>query len=104
MRRRPTSNTALLISGVLVATAGCSATSDDLSAVGGEVVYGADDRRDYFDLTDDAARDLVSGSMVALVSNAKLDVAGGDLARAPSWGHVDGLCPGEPFASQPAGA
>jgi len=70
----------------------------------GDIVYGADDRTEYFALADASARALISGAMVALVSNQVLRSTGGDLARAPTWGDVDGLCPGEPFADEPAAA
>jgi hypothetical protein len=42
--------------------------------------------------------------MVALVSRATWQATGGNLTRAPSWGQTAGLCPGEPFAEQPAAA
>jgi hypothetical protein len=104
MRCRPSTDTPLLIWGVFVAAAGCSAASSRLTSVSGEVVYGTDDRVDYFDLTDDAARTVLSRSMVALVSNETIEATNGDLSKAPSWGESDNLCPGEPFASQPAAA
>jgi hypothetical protein len=94
----------LLIGGVFVFAAGCSASSSRLSSASGEVVYGNDDRLDYFELTEDAARSTVAGSMVALVSNATIEATGGDLGKAPTWGQYDNLCSSEPFASQPAAA
>lgn len=70
-----------------------------------EVVYGSDDRREFFELTDPTARATVSGSTVALVSKGALgDTPGTFAAAVRSWGESANLCPGEPFAAQPAAA
>jgi hypothetical protein len=87
-----------------VSAAACAAGSDPAARRAGEVVYGTDDRLEAFELTDPGARALVSGAMVALVSNAVIEATGGRLAGAPTWGQAAGLCPGEPFADQPAAA
>jgi hypothetical protein len=90
---------------LLAATAlgsSCADRSDTLSRREGEIVYGQDDRLDYFQLTDPQSQTLMSGAMVALVANDVLSSTAGDLARAPTWGATADLCPGEPFADQPA--
>jgi hypothetical protein len=70
----------------------------------GQIVYGADDRVDYFGLTDESARALVAASVVALVPSEVIQSTGGALAGASTWGDRAGLCAGEPFLDQPAAA
>jgi hypothetical protein len=87
-----------------VTAVGCSADSVHLTRAGGAVVYGTDDRVDYFQLSAPEDRALMAAASVALVTKDMLDATGGDLSKAPSWGETDSLCPGEPFAEQPAAA
>jgi hypothetical protein len=69
------------------------------------LVYGADDRREYFELASPDERTLMSGSMVALVPRTALHESGGRvIIDARTWGEVAGLCADEPFADQPAAA
>src|SRR5262249_38343194 len=56
------------------------------------------------DVSDPRTRGIISGSMIALVSDDMIGATGGDLSRASSWGDLQELCPGEPFADQPAAA
>jgi hypothetical protein len=71
----------------------------------GALVYGDDDRREAFEVSDPAQRDLMSRSMVAIVPRAALRQDGGEPAvEAPSWGERANLCPGERFAEQPSAA
>jgi hypothetical protein len=96
--------TRTILQAVWVAGLGCSATSVGLSQTSEPVVYGTDDRIDYFQVADPQGQELIAGAAVALVTTAVLDSTGGDLAKAPSWQQTDDLCPGEPFATQPAAA
>jgi hypothetical protein len=67
------------------------------------VVYGADDRLEYFESSDDAAKQRLAGSVVALAAaNELVPTPDGYEIASASWGELLGLCPGEPFAEQPA--
>ncbi|HXI56219.1 MAG TPA: serine protease [Polyangia bacterium] len=86
-------------------TAGCGgAVGVDWNASGQPIVYGADDRRDYFQVSDPAARALMTESVVALVSRRWAASLPAGLASAPTAGTTHHLCPQEPFADQPAAA
>jgi hypothetical protein len=93
----------LQVVGLTVLGLACGATSR-ARPVTDAIVYGSDDRLDYFALPDPGPERLLAESMVVLVSSAVWKATGGDLARAPSWADAAGLCPGEPFADQPAAA
>jgi hypothetical protein len=68
------------------------------------IVYGADDRADFYELAADA-RASIANSAVALVPRQWLALDGERVQiQAPRWGELEGLCPGEPFADQPAPA
>jgi hypothetical protein len=67
------------------------------------VVYGADDRLEYFESNDEAAKHRLASSVVALAAaNELVPVPGGYEVASLSWGEILGLCPDEPFADQPA--
>ena len=89
---------------VAVASVGPGCVEAGSTVRQGEIVYGADDRVDYFELADERARALVAASVVALVPNEVIQSTGGVLARAPTWADGADLCAGEPFADQPAAA
>ena len=66
-------------------------------------VNGEDDRLDYFELEDDDLRAGVEQFVVALTSNTLTPVlARNETALLQTWGELDNLCVGEPFADQPA--
>jgi len=70
------------------------------------VVYGTDNRVEYFDVPSPEGRARMSESMVAFIPKkffAASSSAGAAIV-APSWGQADRLCPGEPFVDQPAAA
>jgi hypothetical protein len=68
-------------------------------------VYGNDDRREYFQVSDQEVRNRLNGSLVALVHRSRVTTTQGHVViTAPSLGESAGLCPGEPFADQPAAA
>jgi len=84
---------------------GCSASSESAAHLDNAIVYGSDDRKEYFEVTDPAARALMSESLVAIVPRAWItNTPAGPLLTAPSWGDAGGLCPDEPFADEPAAA
>jgi Trypsin-like peptidase domain len=65
-------------------------------------VYGADDRREYFELADPEARRTLSESVIALIAKRRLGDSSEPFPTTPTWGDVDQLCPDEPFRDQPA--
>lgn len=92
---------------LLAATASCAA---DASPSTGErssaLIYGEDDRRDYFDVTSEPLRELLARSTVAFVDRSLVesDASGSVRIAAPSYGESQGVCAGEPFADQPSAA
>jgi hypothetical protein len=69
------------------------------------VVYGSDDRQEYFEVTDPHARAVIAQSVVALVSKARLGAATESFpAKTSTWGELEKLCPEERFRDQPAAA
>src|SRR5437868_7000676 len=84
---------------------GCAAEAEPVREAKGSIVYGSDDRKEYFAVADPAARATMSESMVAVVSKSSVRSSEKGFAiDAPSWKALDDLCPGEPFADQPAAA
>ena len=73
---------------------------------GGNTVYGDDDRRDVYQVTNPAVKKLAE-STVALFQSANVKLEPGkttaDLVTSP-YGEEMGLCPEEPFFSQRTGA
>jgi hypothetical protein len=68
-------------------------------------INGEDDRREYYQLTDDRARSVMADSIVALVPDvAARPLSRGNLAAVPTWGELDDLCPDQPFVDQPSAA
>lgn len=68
-------------------------------------INGEDNRLEYFELSDAKDRSLMEESIVALVSDgAARQLSRGNVAGVPTWGEVNGLCPGEPFRNQPSAA
>jgi hypothetical protein len=86
-------------------TWGCGSASDAVALERSAVVYGADDRLEYFETLDPALREIWSSSMVALIEKSALDpVASAVASTVPTVGTVYGLCEGEPFSLQPSAA
>lgn len=64
------------------------------------VIYGEDDRLDYYQVNDPSIRSLAD-STVALVRAANLETSGDKtLLKTTSYGQSMGLCPTEPFYNQ----
>ena len=83
------------------------AGSPDQPAVSQQsIVYGADDRVDLHEVDDPALRELVRGSMVALINDDELyrPRAGEVRVAGPTLGDAYGLCEGERFARQQVAA
>jgi hypothetical protein len=70
------------------------------------LVYGTDDRQEYFEVFDRSARTAMSQAVVALVPKTRLGSGPNESFRPgiPTWGDVENLCPQEPFRDQPAAA
>lgn len=95
----------------LVALLGCGAEGAgassglELGSLEQAFINGDDDRLEYFELDDPAARELMEQSVVALVPDVLVrPLARGNLERVSTWGENHGLCEGEPFVDQPAAA
>ena len=68
------------------------------------VVYGDDDRLDWYQVEDPAVQRRVRNSIVALVDSSQVRIGGGGAVQlfGVPLGDALQLCPGEPFESQPA--
>ena len=99
--RIPTSAAAGLLAAAL---ASCEGALPEHERVSAAVVHGTDDRREYFQ-SDAAARLLMDGAMVALMSRSQLVASASGLrVVAPTLADKAELCAGEPFGEQPAAA
>ncbi len=71
------------------------------------IVYGADNRVDVYEETDDGRAVIARESTVALMPRASIEIVGNGLQvsdRAVTLGQSQGLCDGERFADQPSAA
>lgn len=94
----------LLAGGLLQAcTPDASSSGGDIGSTRAEFVNGADDRREYFEVTDPAERAVFEESVVALVPqlNARA-LSLGNEGTLSTWGDVNELCEDEPFEDQPS--
>jgi hypothetical protein len=90
--------------GSLIVLASCRGASP-VEVQGRSIVYGTDNRVDVFDIDQADTRRLVLEAMVALVPTRLLEPHTGRLrADVPAAGASAGLCEGQRFSSQPAGA
>jgi hypothetical protein len=94
-----------LLAAAAVSWGGCGVGPDGLVVERSTIVYGADDRLEYFEVGSQEVRALLADSMVALVARSFVRSEGAALTfEAPTWGETADLCPGEPFADQPSAA
>lgn len=106
-KSRRSSLICLLACGGAVWTNGCGsgdfAAADDVSTAQGAVIYGNDDRREYYDAEVEAFAHLFEAHAVALVDAHWIaPLLDRRMDRLPKWRELDGLCADEPFADQPA--
>lgn len=91
--------------GVLASVGGCSPDPASLSheSAEGEIVYGADDRREPWAFADATFASRAREFSVALFPRGSVNVEGPTNIelRGEPLGLVDSLCEGEPFAEQP---
>lgn len=67
------------------------------------LVYDADDRQEYYEVTSLSLRDIAARGTVALVQRSQLSVQDGRIAiLAPPWTEAANLCADERFGDQPA--
>jgi hypothetical protein len=96
---------AVVITSSLTHALGCGGEGPEPDGLVRPLVYGADDRREYFEVDDAQVRARVASSAAVLVPKTALaHTERGIEVRAQSWGEVAHLCPDEPFADQPAAA
>lgn len=92
----------------LLLAAGAACTDGPAPAGQGQraVVYGDDDRLEYFQHPDEVLRARTRESVVALIPEGRLDTSDPTQVQIVSstLGQDNDLCPGEPFADQVAGA
>ncbi len=94
----------MLISAVL-GCAGCGAGDrDGTGAFSAPVIFGDDDRKEYYESASPELQGRAAGAMVAIVSRAHIDAAATLTPQVRSWGDMAQLCPDEPFREQPAAA
>ena len=93
-----------------VALSGCATdpheSSAALRAVDQSVVYGADDRQDFYDVEDPALRELIDNAIVALVRTRDLDTSDpNDAVPDPTpLQSTRGLCADERYLDHPTAA
>ena len=70
-----------------------------------KVIYGVDDRKDRFPVTDDQARaNAQSVASLFRASRVRDNGDGESTLQVGTFGQVNSLCPDEPFVDQPVGA
>src|SRR3954470_4223589 len=97
----------LLLCGWLAAGCGAAppAAVTATATITSAIVYGQDDRCEYFEVGDGSCRGLFEESAVALMPRESAErLVAGDTGALPTWAQADALCAGEPFADQPAAA
>jgi hypothetical protein len=101
-RLSPRSRVAIAASAAFFALA-CAADPTPVGSHTEPIIYGSDDRKEYFDVIEPALRQRTSESIVAFLPKAWLGETGDRLATTlPSLSEVARLCPGEAFGDQPA--
>jgi hypothetical protein len=86
--------------GSCIVALGLGVPRNALAGPSERIVYGADDRIEYYEAPPNE-QSLASAATVALVPNSYGPPL---VTMAPELGPALGLCPGEPFANQPAAA
>ena len=95
---------ALLSLACVVSASSAQAQSSDVVTTEQPVIYGQDDRRDVYQVSDDAIRTLATESVVTLMNRSALNASDPNNVRfsAATLGQNFDLCSGELFADQPA--
>src|SRR5262249_38762745 len=86
---------------------GCSAPGEtSLGSSRSEIVYGADDRLDLYEVDDRALRELALQSSLAALDPEDLTrkADGSSVISAPTLAELTNLCPSEPFGEEPSAA
>lgn len=96
---------AALVAGCTEGSTGELAGASDLQTLDQTVVYGDDDRLDYYAHPDERLRQLTAQSIVAMISPGSLTASGNTISiRGRTLGETYGLCADERFRNQPTAA
>jgi hypothetical protein len=102
-RRTGAIGQAVRCAAICLSISGAAAPVDAATRAHEPRVYGADDRKEYFEVTDPRGRSTMAEAVAVLVSKAQIGTDVREfLATAPSWGDAEHLCAGEPFRDQPS--
>jgi len=112
-RRRAELSVSIVALSVGVSACSGVAPSDGVTVSEQKIVYGEDDRREYYQVDDVGWRGLFQESVVVLApreranqlvasSDAGVDGTRGGAPALPTWSAISDLCAGEPFAEQPS--
>ncbi len=79
--------------------------ADEATAQEDPLVYGADDRREYYQVTDPTQLNLAN-STVSLMTSSKLTLSGGNylISTSSTLASSQGVCTSEPYRAQPTPA
>ena len=96
----------LLVSFLGLAGLSCAGPATQPSTAASPVVYGQDDRHDYYDEPDELWRARTRESIVALIPPRRIDVSNADDVRIKAGALVEeeGLCSDQRFLTQPTAA
>lgn len=93
-----------VLAAIMVIISGLFASASHASFIRPRVIYGDDNRRDYFEVADTAWRARADAT-VALIRTASLDPLGALTGiKTVSYGQAMGLCASEPFFEQETAA
>jgi hypothetical protein len=82
----------------------CSAPRSSINVVENAIVYGADGRKEYYEIDEPSKRIRLANAMVALIPKSDLDLNKEVKINTDSLGDLAGLCPDELYTTQPAAA
>lgn len=95
----------MLASWLAFFASGCGDAGDGAPAQTSAIIFGEDDRQEYFEVSSLETRNLAQGAGVALMRRSHLDAGRATLsAEVKSWGDTANLCSTERFREQPAAA
>jgi len=91
---------------LLTGALSCVLSSSPTTSQSAALIYGSDDRVEYFEVSGTEQQARMASAMVALIPKTFIEGTGStiSLSAAPTWGAAAGLCPGTRFADQPAAA
>jgi hypothetical protein len=92
-----------LFAAVALGCLGCAVQAEEkMASVAEPLIYGTDDRKQYYEIDDDSVRALIANSSVALLPKSAVVVGDGSVAlQGPAWRAADNLCPDVRFSADP---